>query len=258
MDLRWEDRALEIGPGRGVLLRFLLKASHRVTAVELDLRLRPSLEKNFGGHPGLDLVFDDFMRFDLVDYIHQVSTPVKVVGNVPYSLSSSILFRLFETAQKLMDQGAPRMKSATLMLQREVAQRLCSAPRNKNYGIITVLRALVAEAELLFTVPPTAFIPPPKVYSAVARLNFHSKPLYSITNPQLFSDLVHHVFTQRRKMLKNTLGSWHWINPDWTRVDFDLTRRPEELSTQEFIDLFDKIKPIPNPKGASEIGSTPY
>lgn len=245
MDLKWEDRALEIGPGRGVLLRFLLKACHQITAVELDARLRKSLEKTFGGHPGLDLIFADIMRFDLGSYIRTESTPVNVVGNIPYSLSSVILFRLFETTQRLIEQGDTRLKSATLMLQKEVAQRVCAPPGGRDYGIVTVMRALVAEARLLFTVPSAAFIPPPRVQSAVIKLDFYSEPRYGIADRLWFDDLVNHVFARRRKMLKNTLGSWRWIKPDWWQTDFDFTRRPEELSTEEFIELFDKIRLIP-------------
>ena len=245
MNLSWEARALEIGPGRGVLLRFLLKHSHRVTAVELDLRMRPSLEKNFGGHPGLNLVFDDFMHFDLIGYILESDSPVCLVGNIPYSLSSSILFRLFETVEELPAGKTPRLRSATLMLQREVAQRVCAEPGGRDYGIVTVMRGLTAEAELLFTVPPAAFIPPPKVYSAMIKLNFYAAPRFQLTDRALFSNLVHHVFARRRKMLKNTLGTWLWIRPDWAKLDFDYTRRPEELSTAEYVELFEKIRLIP-------------
>lgn len=241
MELSWEDRALEIGPGRGVLLRFLLKASHHTTAVELDERLRVSLQKTFGGHPGLDLIFADFMRFDLEGFVRGGTSPVKVVGNVPYSLSSGILFRLFEVAEALQENGPPLLKSATLMLQREVAERATASPGGRDYGIVTVMRELVAEAQLLFVVPPPAFIPLPKVYSAVIRLDFRPALRYRIADKTLFSDLVHQVFARRRKMLKNTLGSLRWIRPDWQQADFEFTRRPEELSAGEFVDLFNKI-----------------
>jgi 16S rRNA (adenine1518-N6/adenine1519-N6)-dimethyltransferase len=107
MNLNWAERALEIGPGRGVLLRFLLKAGHHTTAVELDLRLGRSLEKMFGGHPGVELIFADFMHFDLAEYIRGDSTPVKLVGNIPYALSGPILFRLFECADELLAYGTP-------------------------------------------------------------------------------------------------------------------------------------------------------
>jgi 16S rRNA (adenine1518-N6/adenine1519-N6)-dimethyltransferase len=242
LDLSWEDRALEIGPGRGVLLRFLLKASHKVTAVELDFRLRRMLEKTFGGHPGLDLVFADFTRFDLKGYLQAEPSPVKIIGNIPYSLSSVILFRLIEIAEEQIESGDHRLKTAVLMLQKEVAERVCAEPGGRDYGIVTVMRALVADAQLLFTVPPSSFIPPPKVNSAVVKLDFYPATRYRLSDRVLFSDLVHHVFARRRKMLKNTLRSLCWIGPDWTTIDFELTRRPEELSAGEFVELFDKIR----------------
>lgn len=242
MNPSWTERALEIGPGRGVLLRFLLKSFHRVTAIEVDVRLKKSLERTFGGHPGLELIFDDFLRFDLAEYVQDGEALVKVVGNIPYSLSSSILFRLFEEADRLTSQGIPLLRSATLMLQKEVAERIGARPGGRSYGGITVQRALVADAEVLFSVAPTAFWPPPQVTSAVVRLDFFAQPRYPRLRDRVrFVELIHHVFAQRRKMLKNTLGSLSWIKPDWREVHFDLTRRPEELSVEEFIHLCELI-----------------
>lgn len=242
MKLRWEERALEIGPGRGVLLRFLLKQSHQVTAVELDARLCKPLQKTFGGHPGLELVFGDFLQFDLQNYISQDDSPVKLVGNIPYSLSSPILFRLFEVATELQGRDVFSLKSATLMLQREVAERICADPGDRACGAITILRSLVADAELLFNLPPSAFLPPPKVTSSVIRLKILPKARCEIADRPRFGELVQHVFKQRRKMLKNSLGGLPWLIPDWQRVDFDFTRRPEELSLGEFVQLFDLIR----------------
>ncbi|MCX6640369.1 MAG: 16S rRNA (adenine(1518)-N(6)/adenine(1519)-N(6))-dimethyltransferase RsmA [bacterium] len=241
MHLRWEDRALEIGPGRGVLLRFLLKQSHRVTALELDRRLEKMLNVTFGGHPGLDLVFDDFMKFDLVGYILSQTSAVKIVGNIPYSLSSSILFRLFEAAAKLQEMGSSQLESAVIMLQREVAQRICAPPGSRIYGGITVFRALVADAELLFKLPPESFHPAPKVTSAVVLIKFYRQSKYSVSDAFYFSQLVHHVFTQRRKMLRNSLASLSWIRRDWAGIDFDLTHRPEDLDVEQFIKLFQLV-----------------
>lgn len=243
MKLNWDDRALEIGPGRGVLLRFLLKACRRVTAVELDLRLKKSLERTFGGHPGLELIFDDFLRFDLEGFLLQDAAPVKLVGNIPYSLSSPILFRIFEAAQRLAEQNRFPLRSATLMLQKEVAERISAEPGGRSYGGITVQRALVADASLLFQVPAAAFWPPPRVTSAAVRLDFYSNQHFKLTDRARFVDLVHHVFAQRRKMLKNTLGSLCCIRPDWQKADFDFTRRPEELTLAEFIKLSELVQP---------------
>jgi len=242
LELRWEERAMEIGPGRGVLLRFLLKAGSRITAVEVDPRMLRTLERVFGGHPGLNLVHQDFMQFDLAGWLESDPAPARIVGNLPYYLSSPIIFRLFEAAGELARNDRFPLTTAVLMLQKEVAQRLAASPGGRDYGAMTVFRALVAEAELLFTVPPDAFLPPPKVTSAVARLRFHSRRRYDIPDPALFGQLVHHVFAQRRKMLKNTLGTFPWARPGWERTpDFDFTRRPEELGVEEFIKLYQLV-----------------
>lgn len=242
MNPSWPERAVEIGPGRGVLLRFLLKSFHRVTAIEVDERLKKSLQRTFGGHPGLELIFDDFLRFDLKGYLMASEAPAKLVGNIPYSLSSLILLRLFEEADSLTSKGIPPLRSATLMLQKEVAERISATSGGRSYGGITVQRALVSDAELLFTVPPAAFWPPPQVTSAVVRLDFFAEPRYHLMNDRVrFRELIRHVFAQRRKMLKNTLGSLHWIKAVWPHIHFDLTRRPEELSVEEFIQLYELI-----------------
>ncbi|TKJ41103.1 ribosomal RNA small subunit methyltransferase A [candidate division LCP-89 bacterium B3_LCP] len=240
--LRWEDRVVEIGPGRGVLLRFLLKQSHKVTAVELDARLMKSLTSAFGGHPGLNLIFGDFLEYDLRKYLSEDVSRVKIVGNIPYSLSSSILFYIFEIAGDIQKTGDHNLDSATLMLQREVAYRICAGPGGRDYGGITVFRSLVAEAEVLFDVPPNAFVPPPKVMSSVIRLTFFPQEKYKVADYHLFRDLVHTVFRQRRKMLKNTLKGLTWIRQDWANTSFDFTQRPEDLSAEEFIRLFNLIR----------------
>ncbi len=242
MDLRWEDRALEIGPGRGVLLRFLLKKSRRVLAVEIDRRLQKPLEKTFGGHPGLELRFEDFLRFDLESYVERAPEPVKIVGNLPYSLSAPILMRLFTAAEMLQERGDCKLVSATLMLQKEVALRICADVGGKAGSNITVLRALVADAQVLFDVPAAAFHPPPKVTSTVLQLRFYPASRWDIEDRLRFREMVRHVFLKRRKMLKNTLGGLPWIRPRWRETDFDLTRRPEELTMEDFIRLYRLLK----------------
>jgi 16S rRNA (adenine1518-N6/adenine1519-N6)-dimethyltransferase len=242
MDLGWQDRALEIGPGRGVLLRFLLKKSRQVLAVEIDRRLQKPLEKTFGGHPGLELRFEDFLHFDLESYVESAPEPVKIVGNLPYSLSAPILMRLFDAAETLQKRDGHRLASATLMLQKEVALRICADVGDKAGSNITVLRALTADARYLFDVPAEAFHPPPKVTSAVLQLLFYAKPRWRLSNRIQFKEMIRHVFLKRRKMLKNTLGGLPWIRPDWREVDFDLSRRPEELTMEDFIRLYNHLK----------------
>ncbi len=238
MQLKWEDQTLEIGPGRGVLLRFILKKTHKVTAIEIDRRLQKQIEKTFGGHPGLEIIFGDFLQFDLLGFFEAAESRVKVVGNIPYNLSGPILKKLLKIAWELQQKSHNSMHSATLMLQGEVAERVCASPGGRSNGWMTVFRSLVADAELLFSVPATAFMPPPKVTSAVIQLKFFQKPKFALTKIDLFIDLIQHVFRQRRKMLKNSIKGLSWMREDRNHIDFDLTRRPEELSVEEFINLF--------------------
>lgn len=242
MNLRWEERTLEIGPGRGVLLHFLLKKCRSVTAVEIDQRLQKSLLKLYGGHPGLSLLFGDFLKFDLREYLLEDSTEVKIVGNIPYSLSSQILIHLFEVAQQMQMEGQVPLNSATLMLQREVARRICAIPGGREYGGITVFRSLVGQAELLFDVPAEAFVPPPKITSSVIQIRFYPEARYDIGDQFLFRNLVQTVFKKRRKMLKNSLGDLFWTDSQWSKNEFDFTLRPEELSVEDFIRLFRILK----------------
>ncbi|MBU1651120.1 hypothetical protein KKA00_02780, partial [bacterium] len=221
---------------------FLLKQSQKVTAVEVDYRLQKSLLSAFGGHPGLNLIFEDILTYDLDAYIAEEETPVKLLGNLPYNLSSPLLFKLFETAERLQTSEVNPFQSATLMLQREVAERICTDPGTRAGGGITIFRALVAEAELLFHVPPNAFHPPPKVTSSVLQLRFYNRRKYDIVDQYQFIALVHHVFRSRRKMLKNTVAGLSWLKPDWQQQDFNFTQRPEALSLNEFIRMFDLIR----------------
>lgn len=244
MGLRWEERALEIGPGRGILLRFLLKKSHKVTAIELDRRLQKSLQKTFGGHPGLELVFGDFLKFDLLAYVLSEASPVKLVGNIPYSFSHPILLRIFEAVEGLQDRERVPLQSATLMLQREVAERICARPGERACGSITLLRSLVANAEMLFNVHPGAFIPAPQVMSSVIQLRFFPRARFQVEDRSLFAELIYHVFKQRRKMLKNSIGGLPWIQSQWQKAQFDFTRRPEELPLDDFVELFSLLKPM--------------
>jgi 16S rRNA (adenine1518-N6/adenine1519-N6)-dimethyltransferase len=241
MSLRWEERTVEIGPGRGILLRFLLKKSHHVTAIELDKRLEKPLVKTFGGHPGLELIFDDFLQFNLLQLLQGSDKTVRLVGNIPYSLSAPILLHIFNVAETLQQAGNVPLLTASLMLQKEVAERVCAEPGGRSYGGITILRALVADAELLFDVPQHAFHPPPKVTSSIIKMSLYREPKYSINNPHLFKQLVQHVFKQRRKMLKNSLVGLGWLKSGWHDIEFQLTRRPEELSLEEFIRLYDEL-----------------
>ncbi len=194
IDSRPPDRFLEIGPGAGALtLRLAPRVAH-VTAVEVDAdmvgALRPRLP------PNVRLVHQDFLEFD---WAEMGPGPVRVAGNLPYNVSSPILFCIIRA------HGAHgRILDATLMLQREVADRLQARPSTPDYGVLAILVQLHADVRRLLTLPPGAFRPAPKVHSAVVRLTFRP-PAVALADEPLFEAMVRSVFTQRRKTLGNAL-----------------------------------------------------
>jgi 16S rRNA (adenine1518-N6/adenine1519-N6)-dimethyltransferase len=179
--------------------------------------------------PNVRVVAGDFLDVDLDDLLRGAPAPLRVVGNLPYNVSSPILFKLLEGA----DEGR-RFRDATLMLQKEVADRLVAAPGGRDYGVLALQVALLADVERLLTLPPGAFRPPPKVTSAVVRLRFHP-PAVDVGSPETFERVVRGIFLQRRKTLLNALkpvaDSLGRSAADVVaRAAVDGTRRPEELT----------------------------
>ena len=194
IDPQPSDRFLEIGPGHGALTLGLAPRVACLTAVEVDrdmvAALAPSLPEN------VTLVEQDFLEFD---WAALGDGPVRVAGNLPYNVSSAILFRVLAA-----HRAAVRVVDATLMLQREVADRLLATPSTADYGVLAILVQLHADVRRLLTLPPGAFRPAPKVHSAVVRLAFRA-PAVALSDEGLFEAMVRSTFTQRRKMLGNAL-----------------------------------------------------
>jgi 16S rRNA (adenine1518-N6/adenine1519-N6)-dimethyltransferase len=191
------DVFLEIGPGRGALTKPLAARVGRLIAVEIDRDLAAALPAHVPAH--VRVVQGDFLDVDLGELLQDEPRPVRVVGNLPYNVSSPILFRLLHGA----DEGR-RLSDATLMLQKEVADRLVATPGTADYGSLSLQIALLADVERLLTLPPGAFRPPPKVTSTVVRLTFRSR-VADVGDPGTFERLVRGVFLQRRKTLLNAL-----------------------------------------------------
>lgn len=219
---------LEVGPGTGVLTQFLAQKERPLTAVELDTESVAYLRDHF---PTLHVLHDDFLHMDLSTLY---DGPFVLTGNYPYNISSQIFFRVV--------QHRDCIPLCTGMIQREVAERLAASPGSKTYGVLSVLIQAWYHVQLLFTVPPTAFTPPPKVQSAVVSLQRND-----ITNlgcdEKLFRRVVKQVFTQRRKMLRVSLRQvfdGERPRPDLFPDDL-LTLRPEQLSVQDFVDLTNRI-----------------
>ena len=192
------DTFLEIGPGRGALTQVLAPRVGRVVAIEIDRDLAAALPARVPSN--VRVVEGDFLDVDISALIEGERLPVRAIGNLPYNVSSPILFKLLDAA----DEGR-RFIDATLMLQKEVADRLIAGPASRQYGVLAIQLALLAKVERLFTLPPGAFRPPPKVTSAVVRLTFHP-PVVDVGDRRLFERLVRGVFLQRRKTLLNALA----------------------------------------------------
>jgi 16S rRNA (adenine1518-N6/adenine1519-N6)-dimethyltransferase len=236
-----DDSLVEIGPGRGALtLRLAAQAAH-VLAVEVDRDLAAALAAR--RIPRLQVVGGDFLAQDWDALMRAWTRPdptaaVRVVGNLPYNVSSPILFRLLDIAATHRD-----LRDATVMLQAEVADRLAAVPGTGEYGVLTLLTALGAEVTPLLRLPPGAFRPVPAVWSALVRLTFRPPPP-AVSDPVLVARLVRGAFTQRRKTLGNALKALGTADGVAAAAvirgaGIDPRRRPETLQLVEFAALAD-------------------
>jgi 16S rRNA (adenine1518-N6/adenine1519-N6)-dimethyltransferase len=228
------DVFLEIGPGRGALTRPLAVRVARVIAIEIDRDLAAALPARVA--PNVQVLQADFLEVDLARVLAAEPAPVRVVGNLPYNVSSPILFRLLDAAA-----SGVKIRDATVMLQKEVADRLVAAPGTSDYGALAIQVALLARVERLLSLPPGAFRPPPKVRSAVVRLAFHP-PSVDVGSRDVFEKLVRGMFLQRRKTVLNALkpvASALSASAETLlqRARIDPGRRPETLTVDDFARL---------------------
>lgn len=230
------EQVLEIGPGTGVMTKYLLERGPELTVIDLDsesiaylnevfpISENEALEKAKGFH----VVEADFLQANLHDYFGD--KPFAITGNFPYNISTQIVFRLLEYREQVPEFSG--------MFQMEVAKRICEKEGSKAYGILSVLTQAYYDAEYLFTVPPDVFNPPPKVDSGVLRLK--RKENYVLDcDEALFYRVVKTAFNQRRKTLRNSLKTF--ALSDNLKEDAIFDRRPEQLSVREFIALTKKI-----------------
>ncbi|HKE84787.1 MAG TPA: 16S rRNA (adenine(1518)-N(6)/adenine(1519)-N(6))-dimethyltransferase RsmA [Vicinamibacterales bacterium] len=227
------DVFLEIGPGRGALTRPLATRVERLVAVEIDRDLAATLRGVVP--PNVTIIQGDFLDVDLANLLDSESA-VRVVGNLPYNVSSPILFKLLDAS----GHGAT-LRDATLMLQKEVADRLVARPGTGDYGALAIQVALVADVERLLALPPGAFRPPPKVRSAVVRLTFRP-PSVEVGDPAIFERLVRGLFLHRRKTVLNALrpvaDSLDRSSPTLLeRAGIEPSRRPETLTLHDLARL---------------------
>ncbi len=214
---------LEIGPGMGVLTQFLLEEGHDLKVVELDSESVAYLEQNFPDLKGR-IIAQDFLKLDLSQLYPDRFC---VIGNYPYNISSQIFFKVLDYKEQI--------PCCSGMIQKEVAERLASAPGSKAYGIISVLLQAWYDIEYLFTVSEQVFNPPPKVKSAVIRMTRNSRTELGC-DEKLFKTVVKTTFNQRRKTLRNSIKPILGKDfPDYHLPIFD--KRPEQLSVEQFIEL---------------------
>ena len=224
------DTFLEIGPGRGALTKPLAARVGRVIAIEIDRDLAKALEADVPSN--VTIVEQDVLDVDFEEALRGEALPIRVVGNLPYNISSPILFKLL----RAHDAGR-RFRDATLMLQREVADRLLATPGSRQYGALGIQVALHADVERVLSLPPGAFRPPPKVLSAVVRLRFRA-PAVDVGDAAVFERLVRGLFLQRRKMLTNALkpvadARGRAATEVLRAAGIDGRRRPETLTLSE-------------------------
>ena len=230
--------ALEIGPGIGVLTEQLAERADKVVSVEVDTRLQPLLAETMAGHPNFKLVLGDVLKVDLAALLKAEfpGMPVAVCANLPYYITSPILMRLLEERLPI--------RSITVMVQKEAAQRLCAAPGTRQTGAISYAVAYYAAPELLFTVQPGSFYPAPKVTSAVIRLTLHDTPPVQPANGDergLFR-LIRAAFSQRRKTAANAVAAGLGLpKPRVTAAlqaaGLDARLRPEQLTLADYCAL---------------------
>ena len=219
---------LEIGPGMGVLTKYLVKKEIDIIAMDLDSESINFLEENYPNE-NLQILEADFLKTDLPDLFGE--EPFSIIGNFPYNISTQIVFKTLENRSQIPE--------LTGMFQKEVAKRICEKEGNKTYGILSVLTQAFYDAEYLFTVKPEVFNPPPKVDSGVLRLI--RKDDFSLPcNEKLFYKVVKTGFQQRRKTLRNSLKTLNLS--DKLKEDSIFDKRPEQLSVSQFISLTQKIE----------------
>lgn len=234
-----EDTVLEIGPGIGTMTQALCEAAGEVIAVEIDRELIPILEKTLAAYENVRIINEDMLKLDLNTLSDR---PLKVVANLPYYITTPIIMGLFES-------GAP-LESITVMVQKEVADRMQAAPGGKDYGALSLAVQYYARANILANVPPNCFIPRPNVGSAVICLTRHEKPPVETKDPDWMFRVIRAAFAQRRKTLVNALKneaslalSREEIEQALAALDLPEAVRGERLSLSQFAALSEALRP---------------
>ena len=233
-----EDCVIEIGPGIGTMTQYLAENARRVIAIEIDQNLIPILQDTLSGYGNVMVMNEDVLKVDMHSLIEEQNqgNSIKVVANLPYYITTPIVMGLLESHIPL--------DSITIMVQKEVAQRMQEGPGSKEYGALSLTVQYYARPEIVAHVPPNCFMPRPKVGSAVIRLTCHDRPPVEVKNEKFMFDLIRASFNQRRKTLVNGLGNAANLNLGKEQVEAALTAmelspgiRGEALSLEQFAEL---------------------
>lgn len=240
-----EDLVIEIGPGLGTLTNELLKKAKKVIAIELDSRMVEILDERFSLFNNFEIINDDVLKVDLVNIIKSEKEnneikEAKIVANLPYYITTPIIMKLLESRLDL--------ESITVMIQKEVAERLCAIPGEKQSGAITYSVYYYAEAYKVLEVKNTSFIPAPEVDSEVIKLKIRKEPPIKVESEKKLFKIIKYAFMQRRKTLLNALSKCDLfknkeeIKKIFDELDFDERIRGEELSLEDFAKIANKIE----------------
>lgn len=219
------ESIIEIGPGQGALTQYLIESKAKLTAIEIDKRVIDDLKIRF---TDLNLLECDFLKLDLNQIAASSQQKLRVVGNIPYNITSPILFKLFENNTFIND--------AVFMVQLEVAKRMTAKMGSKDYGILSVLLEYFGKTKLAFKVSPNVFYPKPNVHSAIIHIYFNEIRNDSSFN-SMFKSIVKSSFGNRRKTLKNSLSNGIFAEVDFSLCGIDLSLRAEQLNIDDFIKL---------------------
>lgn len=238
-----DDCVLEIGPGIGSLTQYLAEAAGKVVAIEIDKTLIPVLADTLSEYDNVTVINEDVLKVDIASMVNDYNSgrPIKVVANLPYYITTPIIMKLFES-------GAP-IESITVMVQKEVADRMVMGPGNKDYGSLSLAVGYYAKADAVMDVPPSSFIPQPGVGSAVVRLTRYDKPTVEVKDAGYMFEIIRCAFNQRRKTLANALSNSPQLHVSRQKVQEALKEmgigelsRGEVLSLQEFALLSDILQ----------------
>lgn len=240
-----EDYVLEIGPGIGTMTQYLCEAARAVTAVEIDRSLIPILNETLKDYDNIEIINQDILKLDMEALAKEKNSgaPIKVVANLPYYITTPIIMELFEN-------HAP-IASITIMVQKEVADRMKEDPGSKEYGALSLAVQYYAKPEVILQVPPSCFMPQPKVGSTVIRLLLHEKPPVDVKNEKLMFQIIRASFNQRRKTLANGLHNFPQIALSKEQIEHCIEQlgvpvniRGEALSLEQFAELSNIIQDL--------------